>query len=427
MTKLSLMTQAVAAALSLTAITSYADEQPKQLSSAEIEQQLASPNSTQVKPSFSAKEFADTGRQNPAPIEAGPFYVYPMLGVSFGYDDNITRAADNEISSAGTLIAPSIVADLANNGDRYVVGYNGRFVRYFDSKSNNTDSNELQFQAQNNYSARLSSVVFANVIQAEDQVGSTDSRSKSPDEYRQYMIRGLIGYGAQDATGRIEADATFINKDYLNNRQTTASQDQETLALSGRFFYRIAPKTRLLLEARYQDINYDVRPEQQNSDEYRLYAGANWDADAYFLGTVKLGMQSKDFDDPTKKDFRGFSYEAMLRFMPRTYSSLDLTATRTTSESTGLGDYLLEDIFSLTWNHAWSNFISSRATASYTMSDYVGSIRNDDTLNMALGLDYKVTRWLKTGAEIRFENRDSNIRTENYDRAIYMLNFSGSL
>lgn len=427
MTKLNLLTRAVLAAFSLTVANSYADEQPKQLTAEEIEKKLASPNSTQVQPSFSATEFADTGRQNPAPIEAGPFYIYPTLGLSFGYDDNITRASSNEVSSAGMVISPSIVADLLNNGDRFVVGYNGRFTRYFDGNKYDLNSNELQFQAQNNYGVRLSSVVFANVIQAEDQVGSTDNRSATPDEYRQFMVRGLVGYGAPEATGRLEADVTFVNKDYLNNRQFTAAQDQDVFALSGRFFYRIAPKTRLLFEARYQDINYEVRPERQNSDEYRLYAGADWDADAYFMGSLKLGMLSKDFDDSTRKDHTGFSYEALVRFMPRTYSTFDVTARRTTSESTGFADYLLEDIFSLTWNHAWSNFLSTRATASYAMSEYKGSTREDDTLNTSFGVDYKIARWLKAGAEVRFEDRDSNVRTEKYDRAIYLLNLSGSL
>jgi hypothetical protein len=270
-------------------------------------------------------------------------------------------------------------------------------------------------------------VLFANVIQAEDQVGATDNRSQTPDEYRQYMIRGLIGYGALEATGRLEADATFATKEYLNNRQFTETQDKDTLALSGRFFYRIAPKTRLLFEARYQDFSYDVNPERQDSTEYRLFTGADWDADAYFKGSLKLGILSKNFDDDRKDDFTGFSYEALVRFLPRTYSRIDFTATRTTSESTGFADYLVDDIFSISWDHAWSNYVNTRASAGYTMSDYKGTPREDDTVNMLIGIDYKWTRWLKAGAEIRYENRDSNFQNESFNRTIYMLNFAASL
>ncbi|WP_157314417.1 outer membrane beta-barrel protein [Chitinibacter sp. GC72] len=426
-TPLSIALLFASSALSTTAL---ADEQPKQpqaVSSAELADHLASPNATQKKSSFSAKEFADTGRQNPAPIEAGPFYIYPTLGLSFGHDDNITRAASNEIRSSAVMIAPSIVADLVNNGDRYVLGYNGRFTRYFGQSANNTDSHELQFQAQNAYSARLSTLLFANVLQAEDQVGATDSASKSPDRYRQYSLRGMMGYGAPDATGRLEGEITYVNKGYLNNRASTALLDQETLALAGRFFYRVAPRTRALLEARYQDINYDREGNRQNSQEYRAYTGVTWDADAYFTSSAKVGMMSKKYDDARRGSYDDFSYEALVRFMPRTYSSIDFTAVRTIAESTGVGNYLLDDMFSVAWNHAWSNFTSTRTTLSYVASDYVGATRNDDTFNAAFNIDYKLTRWLKTGIELRYENRNSNINSSDYTRGIYMVNLSGSL
>ncbi|MGL4604580.1 MAG: outer membrane beta-barrel protein, partial [Iodobacter sp.] len=204
----------IAFALTLSSIASlsYADEQPKAVTSADLLDKLASPNSTKAKPSFDAKEFADTGRQSPAPIVAGPFYIYPTLGLGLGYDNNVTKANSNEISSAGAMISPSIVADLVNNGDRYVFGYNGQFLRYFDSKDNNTDSNELQFQAQNTYSSRLSSVVFANLLYAEDAKGSTDSGSATPDRYRSASAKAVVSYGAAEATGRIELEAGAQNK-----------------------------------------------------------------------------------------------------------------------------------------------------------------------------------------------------------------------
>jgi hypothetical protein len=430
MPKLNPIMQCLSIIIALSSLSSFAlaDEQPKALSTADLIDKTTSPNATKPKPSFDAKEFADTGRQSPAPIEAGPFYIYPTLGVSLGYDDNITKANSNTVSSSGTLIAPSIVADLINNGDRYVFGYNGKFLRYFNSKENNTDSNELQFQAENTYSSRLSSVIFSNLLYAEDANGSTNTGTATPDRYRSFGLKGVVGYGAADATGRVEFDASVQNKRYLNNLEATAVNDQDSYAGAARFFYRVAPKTRALLEARVQNFRYVISPDIKNSTEYRLFTGADWAADDLFAASVKVGVLKKSYDLASKGSFSNFSYEIAGRFMPRTYSTFDFSALRTASESTLVGtDYLLEDIFSASWNHAWSSYTSTRANLSYTKSDYIGGSRKDDTLLTTLNVDYKLSRWLKTGAEIRFENRDSNQSFSTYNRAIYMLNVSGSL
>ncbi|NHQ88521.1 outer membrane beta-barrel protein [Iodobacter sp. HSC-16F04] len=418
---------ALALAMSATASISYADEQPKAISSADLLDKLSSPNSTKPKPSFDAKEFADTGRQSPSAIEAGPFFIYPTLGIAVGRDSNVTRTNRNEIASTAALISPSIVADLLNNGDRYVFGYNGKFLRYFDSKENNTNSNELQFQAQNAYSARLSSLILSNLLYAEDAQGTTDSGSSTPDKYRSFGLKGLVAYGAAEATGRIELEAGVQNKRYSNNQNVTRFFDQDSLSAAARFFYRVAPKTSLVFEGRVQNFDYLVNPDLQNSKEYRFYTGATWDADDYFTGTVKVGVLNKNYDTSTKEDFTKFSYEALLRFTPLTYSSFELSALRTPSEATGSGNFLLDDVLNLQWNHAWSSYLSTRTYLNYVQSDYSGITRTDNTYAAGLGVDYKLTRWLKTGAELRYEKRNSNITEQDYQRNLFMVNLSGSL
>jgi polysaccharide biosynthesis protein VpsM len=429
MFKLKPVSGLIAFALTMSGIASlsYADEQPKAVTSADLLDKLSSPNSTKPKPSFDAKEFADTGRQSPSPIEAGPFFIYPTLGIAVGRDSNVARTNTNEIASTATLITPSIVADLLSNGDRYVFGYKGKFLRYADSKENNTDSNELQFQAENTYSARLSSLILSNLLYAEDAQGTTDSGSTTPDRYRSFGLKGLVGYGAAEATGRIELEAGLQNKRYSNNQSVTRFFDQDSLSAAARFFYRVAPRTSVIFEARAQNFDYVVNPELQNSKEYRLYTGLTWDADDSFMGTVKVGMLNKRYDADAKGEFTKFSYEGLLRFTPLSYSSFELSALRTPSESTGSGNFLLDDVLNAQWNHSWSSYLSSRAYLSYVNSDYSGISRTDDTYITGLAVDYKLTRWLKTGAEYRYEKRNSNVTTQSYQRNIFMVNLSGSL
>ena len=58
----------------------------------------------------------------------------------------------------------------------------------------------------------------------------------------------------------------------------------------------------------------------------------------------------------------------------------------------------------------------------YGTTEYEGSKREDDRLTASLGLKYKINRSLYGGAKYTFENRDSNIGANGYDRNVFTLN-----
>ena len=52
-------------------------------------------------------------------IRAEPVFIYPSLGVSLGYDDNLTGVHDNRISSAFVMLFPRVRADIKKGSDTY--------------------------------------------------------------------------------------------------------------------------------------------------------------------------------------------------------------------------------------------------------------------------------------------------------------------
>ena len=77
------------------------------------------------------------------------------------------------------------------------------------------------------------------------------------------------------------------DKRYTNNREITQAFDVSTWDVAARFYYRIAPETRLLAEIR--DTEYDYRSSPLDNSEQRYLLGATWDITAATSGTLKVG------------------------------------------------------------------------------------------------------------------------------------------
>src|SRR5262249_47562298 len=112
---------------------------------------------------------------------------------------------------------------------------------------------------------------------------------------------------------------------------------------------------------------------------------------------------------------------------PRTYSTFDFYTSRQSNESTGLGDFILTDIYGATWNHAWSSYVNTAVIVKGTKDDYQGFDRNDKTATLGLKIGYKFRRWLTLGAEYNHTHRNSNLDSFDYDRNIYFLTATASM
>ncbi len=116
-----------------------------------------------------------------------------------------------------------------------------------------------------------------------------------------------------------------------------------------------------------------------------------------------------------------------IAWAPRTYSKFDFYATRTTTESTGLGDFLLSDIAGVSWNHSWTTYLYTTIDARYQKDRYEGADRSDKTYALGFRAGYRFRRWLTLGAEYTYTQRDSNTNFFDYDRNIILLTATASL
>ena len=196
---------------------------------------------------------------------------------------------------------------------------------------------------------------------------------------------------------------------------------------AGRLFYRLGTRSLALGEIRSAKSNYASSFSTDSNTDRRYYLGLTWDATAATTGIVKVGRMTKDYDFAGRDGYNGDSWEAAIRWMPRTYSVVDLQTARSTVDATGLGNYAVTTNTNLNWNTKWTQSLTSRAGFGVLKTDFAGTSRSDSATNFALTVDYAVMRWLKVGIDWALTDNASNVPTAAYKRNVTMLTLNASL
>jgi hypothetical protein len=370
---------------------------------------------------------AETGA---AGLRLGGGTLYPALGLNLRHDDNIFLTNANKKSSTISVVSPVVRYEMRRPSATYDLIYKGDYGNYWNSSPDNFDDHQLLAQGNWTVTGRTGVRLRAEYLRSHDQRGSTDRPSSSePDRWNAKSLTGLLGYGAPGARGRFELEGGYLEKRYQNNRAVTTTADQDVAFVSGTFFWRIMPKTSLLFQLRNTEINYKVDTTALDGSEQRALIGATWEATAKTTGIFRIGAVRKNFDSNLRQGFTGIGWEGNVRWAPLTYSTITLSTARQPAESTGSGDFLLSQIYYLTWQHAWSERTTTALSAGSRTDDYrgTGTSRSDDTKTAGLRLSYRMRRWLSVSGEYTYTDRQSNAPFVEYNRNLFMLSVGASL
>jgi polysaccharide biosynthesis protein VpsM len=369
-------------------------------------------------------------QDGPAGLALDPFMVYPGVDLGFGYDDNLFQSEINKRSSGLMTFSPSLRIEGRPGPHRFDASASYSAGRYSRSSEDDYDDYRLDASGQVVFSSRADLGLRVQHVYTHEARGSTDRpASNSPDEYSETGGEGTFGYGSHGARGRAEVNAGSYSRKYHTNRVVTQASDRDTAFVGATFFWRVAPKTQLLLQAEERPIDYDLESSTLDSDETRFYAGARWDATAATSGIAKVGRLKKDFRSAGREDFTTSSWDVGVQWRPLSYSVFDLVTTRQTNESTGVGDTTVTTRYVLTWTHNWNTRLRSQALAGWSNDDFrgVGVTREDDTGTLGLRLHYQFRRWLRFGAEYTYSDRDSSDPLLSYQRNVILLTVGATL
>lgn len=372
--------------------------------------------------------------EEPSDIE-GVFSAEPELGVEFRYDDNIFQSATGVTSSLISIVSPGLFVSAQPSKHRFEFQYEGDFAWYSDSSPDNYEDHYLEAGAYLALGQRSRFDIVGSYDDAHEDRGTGLTEGfvpainipPDPDEYQLANILGRFSFGSGASKGQLVLETGYRDLEYTNHLDRTRFFDRSENHADATFYYRVRPKTSLLLDARLTEFDYQNDRTLQpslNSKEYLYLFGITWDTTAKTTGTVKVGYVEKSYADRTRADFSAPSWELDIRWSPRSYSHLDFSTRRYPSEITSVtGDVIDNTSYSIAWSHEWSNRIKSRIEARDLDQDYRGSAvaRTQDLTQYSFSLSYQMRRWLELKAGVGISSRKSNIDRFEFDGNKYSV------
>jgi len=242
-----------------------------------------------------------------------------------------------------------------------------------------------------------------------DDLGDIRTREK----YYQNRLRALFSLDFEP-----KFTTQFGYQNWITNYDddTLTARYVDSMGNQGIFdlIYHLNSSTSLDLEYHYWDMDYDGPVSDYTSDQLSLVARKEYrivDLEA------AVGYQKRKFDEPGLDDIEVVPY----RFILRGRSSSEKSRVSLSAEQnfnfleTGNQGYYEAMRFSLRLDHDLTGKITVGVRGYYQNSDYVDSIREDDTYNILADINYQIREKIAFNFSAGYENRDSNIASQEFN------------
>ena len=355
---------------------------------------------------------------DPAQFGQGALKFTPTLDVTTGYDDNF-RADPADDSSWITTIRPNLSLSAEQGANRYAASYwIARTLVHQDSDENTTNqaldlNADLEFDARN----RLAFRAFWNRTEEVTSVGDPS------DEYSNVGIDTTYGFGVSGAP--INADFGYRFDRKRSENEANLENERDANEVRATLYLATGPRAQALAEIRYREADFRFAPGKDNT-RISYLVGARWEATALTTGSARLGYQEQDFDLAGKPDQTASIWEVGVTWSPRTYSRFSLNTSRSLEDGDEGALAIRKSVYGIRWDHEWNRGWTSSAGFSESRDKY-DTGREDTIRRFDAGVTYGLRRWMDVGFRYDYEDSDSTLDSETWDRNRYMVLLNLSL
>lgn len=240
------------------------------------------------------------------------------------------------------------------------------------------------------------------------------------DEWEQTRVGLNYRYGSPSSLASNDLSLGYRGREYVTNRDATQLLNYDAVQLGYGLAYAYSPKTSIVFNIGHSSTNYEVGTlpsgTRRDGNELTVRAGLRWVATGKTSGQVLVGARSYSVDGRGRPSREGFSWRANIDWAPLDTSTLRFSTSQSSSE-TFRGDTLFIDnhIYELSWRQVWTERLSTTLAGNYTDSEFVGSGRKDQTLNLSAGAAFVLMRTVSVFGEYYSRDRDSSLPNRDYD------------
>ncbi len=339
----------------------------------------------------------------------------PQLATQLQYEDNVRRApAQNEQSDLLLLIKPTLPLLWGFGKHSLDLTYKGAYGQYQDQNILNYNDHRLTTKLLLDHSIRLNSEYEMGQIRdhnTPDDNNVTANLTTTTNRWRENYAKITLSYGNPSSRGQLITKLNHKQLRYTNNNQQFL--DLNSTTITGMFYYRVAPKTRIPFELSttnidYQNTNPTVDP---SSNEQNLLTGITWDISTISTALFQIGALNRNYNNSLYKDTSILMLRLDGTWKPNSYTNITIGAIRDIQES------LQANSKAYIQNHIHTEITHmTTPRMAFIVGAFYTSAKTDDLnvisenrLNLRLQTQYSLLPWLHLSATYNHTARDSDL------------------
>jgi hypothetical protein len=369
----------------------------------------------------------------PLGVRAGAFILYPAIELIGGYDSNPDRVEDGEGAAFGT-VAPEL--QLQSDWSRHELNADlrGSYTAYSPDSTPTLNRPYVDGTVDGRIDvARDTHVELGGrVLVSTDNPGSPNLQAGLADlpVYTTFGGSGGIrqGFNRLEVTLKADVERTVYQESILTDGSTASNDDRNYNQYGGilRGSYEMTPGVKPFAEfgtdQRVHDLPSDSSGYRRDSTGWTGKVGTTFELSRLLTGEIALGYTTREYDDPRLEMLEGFVGDASLIWTADALNTVKLTAASSVGESTqpGVSGVLYRDV-GVQWDHSFRRWLIGTVKVGVGLDDYVGDGRQDQRYTAAVGLTYKLNRWLQLKGEFRQDWLNSNVPGNDYTASTVLL------
>lgn len=368
-------------------------------------------------------------------IVLGDFIYYPSLYAGATFDNNLTWASANEISTFGTRFAPRLVAERDTGmhktkiygeldarlypelthgrtiGGKFGVTHIWEIERDFLFKANVEFSRRGSYADGGVVAPGLPFPVLASPLHA--------NRLEASLALQKGFGRAFVGVTGSIAHTEYDALQTSVG------RVSQSYRDSLVSTVTGRAGLWFAPT--LYAYAEVSANRRDYEHAGLTSNGYRVVGGIGSDRIGLFRGEVYAGVQRQFYSSPLVADATSPVFGGRVFWYPTRALTVRMSLDQTFSDSSlptlgnpaGLPARITTADLSL--KYQMSRDWSATLRGGYNTASYLSSVRKDEGWRAGATLSYEFTRNLSLSFDYDYTRLISNVPTASHSRSVFMI------
>lgn len=348
-------------------------------------------------------------------IKIGDADLIPTLRFEYIRNSNAFLNNTDEIETAGILASPRVTLVAERRLLKLAFGYQGNYAS-FEEENLNYDDHALFANANAEFSSKTRLSALFEIAKTHEELGTGATQGTAFADSEQIdqvntKLDSKITYGASNAKGNIAAGFFLFSRSYQNRSDVTAGTDYVELTPYGEFSYRLSADSRLLLQLRYRNLDFDAN--ERDRSELQVLTGFSFRGTGKLGGEAKVGAAISNYSDSLIEDTNYLTAAIDMYYSPTTFSRINLIFSRDLNNTDIItaqseSEQTIDDKARLLWSHRWSSRIFTRAVLGVENRNRDCPTIPTTTITGGLELGIKPRRWFEFGAYIDGTSRTAD-------------------